>query len=95
MSRNPIGAKKTMVNASLETQVRYVTNAAGKTTDVLVPLELWQRLIQTLQDPDSGLAWVDEYEPNTQILADLQVSLQQATAGQTFPVSQLWDDIEA
>ena len=84
-----------MVNSSLDTQVRYVTNAAGKTTDVLVPLELWQQLIHALQDPDSGLAWIDEHEPNAQILADLQASVQQAAAGQTFPVSQLWDDIEA
>jgi hypothetical protein len=79
-----------MVNSSLENRVRYVTNAAGETTDVLVPLDLWQQLINALQDPASGLAWVDEHEPNAQILADLQASLKQATAGQTFPVSQLW-----
>jgi hypothetical protein len=83
-----------MVNSSLENRVRYVTNAAGETTDVLVPLDLWQQLINALQDPASGLAWVDEHEPNAQILADLQASLKQAVAGQTFPVSQLWDDIE-
>lgn len=83
-----------MVNSSLENRVRYVTNAAGETTDVLVPLDLWQQLINALQDPASGLAWVDEHEPNAQILADLQASLKQAAAGQTFPVSQLWDDIE-
>ncbi|WP_008313112.1 hypothetical protein [Leptolyngbya sp. PCC 6406] len=83
-----------MVNSSLDTQVRYVTNAAGKTTDVLVPLELWQQLIHALQDPDSGLAWIDEHEPNAKILADLQTSLQQAAAGQTFPVAQLWDDLD-
>jgi hypothetical protein len=83
-----------MVNSSLENRVRYVTNAAGETTDVLVPLDLWQQLINALQDPASGLAWADEHEPNAQILADLQASLKQAAAGQTFPVSQLWDDIE-
>lgn len=83
-----------MVNSSLENRVRYVTNAAGETTDVLVPLDLWQQLINALQDPASGLAWVDEHEPNAQILADLQASLKQAATGQTFPVSQLWDDIE-
>lgn len=84
-----------MVNLSLKTNVRYVTNTNGETTDVLVPLELWQQLINTLQDPDSGLAWVDEHEPNAQLLADLQESIKQAATGQTFPVSQLWDDIEA
>jgi PHD/YefM family antitoxin component YafN of YafNO toxin-antitoxin module len=84
-----------MVNLSLKTNVRYVTNTNGETTDVLVPLELWQQLINTLQDPGSGLAWVDEHEPNAQLLADLQESIKQAAAGQTFPVSQLWVDIEA
>lgn len=83
-----------MVNSSLENRVRYVTNAAGETTDVLVPLDLWQQLINALQDPASGLAWVDEHEPKAQILTDLQTSLKQAAIGQTFPVSQLWDDIE-
>ena len=81
-----------MVNSSLENRVRFVTNAAGETTDVLVPLDLWQQLINALQDPASGLAWVDEHKPNAQILADLQASLKQAAAGQTFPVSQLWSE---
>jgi hypothetical protein len=84
-----------MVNTPLEARVRYVTNAAGETTDVLVPLDLWEQLVNALPDPISGLAWVDEHEPKVQILADLQASLKQAATGQTFPVSQLWDNIEA
>ena len=84
-----------MVNSPLENRVQYVTNAAGETTAVLVSLDLWQQLLNTLQDPISGLAWVDEHEPNAQILADLQASLKQAAAEHTYPVSQLWDDIEA
>jgi len=74
-------------------QVRYVTNTAGEPTDVIVPLALWQQVISTLQDDASGLAWTDEHEPNARILADLTTSLQQATAGQTYPISQLWDDL--
>jgi len=84
-----------MANSPLENRVRYVTNAAGETTDVLVPLDLWQQLLNTLQDPNSGLAWADENEPNAQILADLQASIKQAAVGQTYPISQLWDDVEA
>lgn len=38
---------------------------------------------------------LDEKEPNEQILADLATSIQEAKAGLTFPVSQLWDDLEA
>ena len=84
-----------MVNLPFKNRIRYITNAAGETTDVLVPLELWEQIINTLEDPASGLAWIDEHEPKTQILADLQESLKQAATGQTYPVSQLWDDIEA
>ncbi len=74
--------------------IRYVTNAEGKTTDVIVPIEIWQQLINSVDaDTESGLAWVDEQEPKAQILADLQESLKQAATGQTFPVSQLWQDI--
>lgn len=72
--------------------IRYVTNAEGKTTDVIVPVEIWQQLVNSV-DADSGLALVDEHEPKAQILADLQESLQQAAKGQTFPVSQLWQNI--
>ncbi len=38
-----------------------------------------------------------DFNPDTdssaQILADLKVSLQQAKVGQTFPIAELWDDI--
>ena len=81
-----------MANLSLDTQVRYVTNAAGEPTDVLVPLALWQQVIAALQDPASGLAWVDEHEPKERLLADLKESLKQGAAGQTYPIDRLWDD---
>lgn len=76
------------------TQVRYVTNADGQPTDVLVPFDLWQQMLSSLQDSESGLAWVDEHEPITQLLADLKSSLKQAAAGQTFPIAQLWEDLD-
>ncbi|MBD2603330.1 hypothetical protein H6G81_02000 [Scytonema hofmannii FACHB-248] len=85
-----------MIIAQIESQIRYVTNVDGQTTDVLVPVELWQQLISSINSDNlSGLAWIDEQEPKAQILAELQESMQQAAAGQTFPVSELWDDIEA
>ncbi|AFZ24304.1 hypothetical protein Cylst_2062 [Cylindrospermum stagnale PCC 7417] len=86
-----------MAIAQIESQIRYVTNVDGETTDVLVPLELWQQLISSINsDNASGLAWIDEQEPKAQILADLQESVRQvAAAGQTYPVSELWDDINA
>ena len=79
--------------AQIENLIRYVTNSEGKATDVIVPLELWQQLIHSLNtDNISGLAWIDEQEPKEQILADLQKSVRLAAAGQTFPVSRLWKD---
>jgi len=71
-----------MMMTKIENQVRYVTNVDGKTTDVLVPLELWQQLINSINsDHISGLAWIDEQEPKAQILADLQESIAQVAAG--------------
>ena len=82
-----------MTIAQIENLIRYVTNSEGKATDVIVPLELWQQLIYFLNtDSISGLAWIDEQEPKEQILADLQKSVRLAAAGQTFPLSQLWED---
>jgi hypothetical protein len=90
------GELNIMIIAQIESQIRYVTNINGERTDVLVPVELWQQLINYINsDNVSGLAWIDEQEPKAQILADLQESVRQAAAGQTFPVSELWDDIEA
>lgn len=85
-----------MTIAQIENFIRYVTNAEGKATDVLVPLELWQQLIHSLNtDNISGLNLIDEHEPKEQILADLQESIRLAASGQTFPVSQLWEDTTA
>ncbi|MBD2676987.1 hypothetical protein H6H03_04565 [Nostoc paludosum FACHB-159] len=81
-----------MIMAQIENQIRYVINADGETTDVLIPIELWQQLISSINsDNASGLAWIDEQEPKAQILADLQESVQQPAAGQTSPVSDFWD----
>ena len=82
-----------MAIAQIENLIRYVTNAEGKTTDVIVPVEIWQSLMHDLNDDlVSGLAKIDEQEPKSQILADLQDSVRLASAGQTFPLSQLWED---
>jgi len=87
---------RAMTIAQIENLIRYVINVEGKTTDVLVPLEIWQQLINALTtDNISGLVLIDEQEPKEQILADLQESVRLAAAGQTFPMSQLWEDVTA
>jgi len=37
---------------AVDLAVRYVTDASGTPTDVLVPLEVWEALIATLVDQD-------------------------------------------
>ncbi|MGB7413942.1 MAG: hypothetical protein WA902_07015 [Thermosynechococcaceae cyanobacterium] len=81
-----------MTSSQLDTQVRYLTNAAGEKTDVLVPVDLWESLLALLPT-NSGLDPIDELEPNSQILADFKAATQQAQAGQTFPLSELWHDL--
>ncbi|CAN1213219.1 Addiction module component [Tumidithrix helvetica PCC 7403] len=79
--------------APIDNRIRYVTNAEGETTDVLVPVELWQQILNSINfDSVSGLALIDEQEPKEKILSDLQESVRLATAGQTFPVTQLWEE---
>jgi hypothetical protein len=82
-----------MTIAQLENLIRYVTNAQGQATDVIVPLETWQELINYLGTNNiSGLAEIDEKEPKAQILDDLQESIKLGQLGQTFSISQLWAD---
>ncbi|HEY9629284.1 MAG TPA: hypothetical protein V6C84_18435 [Coleofasciculaceae cyanobacterium] len=83
-----------MTNAEVCELVQYVTNAQGKTTGVLVPLNVWEDLLRSLQTFADESEQVDEAEPKTQILADLKDSLRQAKAGQTFPISELWNGID-
>jgi hypothetical protein len=81
-----------MTIAEVRQLIQYVTNAQGDRTGVLVPLEVWEELIQSWQALQN--ARVDDEEPKENILADLQESMRLARAGQTFPLSQLWDGID-
>lgn len=83
-----------MTISQIHASIKYVTNAAGEKTDVLVPVGIWDELIESLQSIANDLDRVDEEEPKAQILDDLRESIRQAAAGQTFPISELWDDID-
>ena len=78
----------------IQTKIKYVTDAAVEKTEVLVPVEIWSHLIELLQPIGSGLDTIDSSEPKAYILADLQESIRQSRAGQTYPISTLWDDID-
>ena len=78
----------------IQNRIKYVTNAAGGKTEVIVPVDIWETLIELLQAIESGLDPIDENEPKAAILADLLESIRQARIGQTYPISELWDVIK-
>lgn len=83
----------------MESQIEYITNSQGEKTKVVIPIDLWQNLLEKLlarvvddrEPTESGLHPLDDNEPRTKILADLQEAIQAVKAGETYPVSQLWD----
>jgi hypothetical protein len=81
--------------AQLESHVKYVTNAAGEKTEVIIPVQIWEALLKLMSPVVNGVHPIDENEPNANILADLKQSLKEAAAGQTYPIADLWTDIEA
>ena len=86
--------------SELQTLVKYISNAQGEKTEVIIPIEVWRSLLQKitpskLYSTPSGLSPVDENEPKTQIIADLQESIRAARSGETYPISQLWEDLDS
>ncbi len=41
---------KTAKQSSTETRVRYIVNAKGKKTEVMLPIELYERLLDELEE---------------------------------------------
>jgi hypothetical protein len=66
--------------------IKYVTNAEGQTTDVMVPLSVWEALVEssTLEDPDPEA-----------IAASIERGLRDLKAGRTKPVAELWASLDA
>ena len=81
--------------SQIQNQIKYVTNAVGEKTEVLIPVKIWATLVEHLQAIESGLDTIDENEPKAEILADLQESIRQSQTGQTYPISELWDGIDS
>jgi len=46
--------------AQIDNLIRYVTNAEGKATDVLVPIEIWQQLIYSLFKENKTMEEINE-----------------------------------
>jgi hypothetical protein len=65
-------------------KIRYLTNESGEKTDVLVPLEIWQNILNFLPK--------NEIEDSKElILNDLKQALLDGKEGKTFPIEELWE----
>lgn len=75
-----------MTTIEAQTLVKFVKNAAGQTTDVLVPLAVWEALLENyeLEDPD----------PES-IATSLHRGLEDIKAGRTKPLAELWASLDA
>jgi hypothetical protein len=83
------------VNISQIENIKYITNDRGDKIEAVIPIDLWYELLEKIPPnessdrDDSGLDPIDEDEPKSQILADLQESIRAIKAGDVYPVSQL------
>ncbi|NET00064.1 MAG: hypothetical protein F6K61_05685 [Sphaerospermopsis sp. SIO1G1] len=73
-----------MTLEQIKDNIRYVTNEKGETTDVLIPLELWETIIVQLSETE------EIEDSREEILNDLKQSLLDGKAGKTFPLEELW-----
>ena len=72
---------------TLKNQIRYLTNQEGKTTDVLIPLTIWESIIEKLNPKTT-----EENDSKAQLISDLKQSLLDARDGKTYPLEELWED---
>jgi hypothetical protein len=88
------------INTSQIDNIKYITNDRGDKIEAVVPIDLWYELLEKIplneltKQTESGLDPLDEHEPKSQILADLQASIRSAKAGDVYPVAQLWNDLD-
>ncbi len=88
------------MNISQIENIKYITNDRGDKIEAVIPIDLWYELLGKIspaelsERDESGLDPIDENEPKSQILADLQESIRAVKAGDVYPVSQLWNDLD-
>lgn len=74
---------------TLKNQIRYLTNQEGKPTDVLIPLTIWESIIEKL-----NLEITEENDSKAQLIADFKQSLIDAKEGKTYPLEELWEGLD-
>jgi hypothetical protein len=88
------------MNISQIENIKYITNDLGDRIEAVIPIDLWYELLGKIspaelsEREESGLDPIDKNEPKSQILEDLQESIQAVKAGDVYPVSQLWNDLD-
>lgn len=91
------------MNISQIKNIKYITNDLGDKIEAVVPIDLWYELLGKISSAElpesnrdeSGLDPIDENEPKSKILADLQASIRAVKAGDVYPVSQLWGNLDS
>ena len=74
---------------SFKNKIRYITNEQGIKTDIVIPLVMWNNILEAL-----NLETSQDRDSKTELIADLKQSLLDAQEGKTFPLEELWEDIE-
>ncbi len=86
------------MNISQIETIKYITNDRGDKIEAVIPIELWYELLRKIQPAElperyrdeSGLDPIDEHEPKSQLLADLQASIRAASfVGWAMPTEHL------
>ncbi len=72
----------------IKDHIRYITNEKGEKTDVLIPLELWETIVVQLSKTE------EIEDSREEILNDLKQSLLDGKKGKTFPLEELWQEIQ-
>lgn len=72
----------------IKDHIRYITNKKGEKTDVLIPLDLWETIIVQLSETE------EIEDSREEILNDLKQSFLDGKTGKTFPLEELWPEIE-
>ncbi|MBW4692817.1 MAG: hypothetical protein KME27_13760 [Lyngbya sp. HA4199-MV5] len=82
-----------MSGKDIQQLVQYVTDSQGTQTGVVVPIALWEKILEALDREEEGLSSIDEDEPKGRILADLEDAVRSARSGMVYSLDQLWDQV--
>lgn len=77
-----------MALTPIQQKIRYLTNGKGEKTDVVIPIDVWESLLELLP-PE-----FDPEDSKEAILADLKEALLDGKNGKIFPISELWHGID-